>query len=257
MIKGVSKDSLKYIVGQIRRIEVDSIKDFQRTASILAAYDQFSDPKEELANQFIIQNQKIAYNNLSIKQILEDVIDGTNITSLMEVEKEPSGNRQRYEWETKNLPHADILQQLRELGNSMYKQIDVPFVETVEYEQMRGIVRRCHDDDKSQKLFKFWESIVETEPSDVVASTPLELAKEIFAYVKKEGSISNSILHGVRALLYIDQQNPTPEQAEVVRNYASYFIDNIPEGTRKTGRLSKTLIEARAYSGVEAQEVVA
>ncbi len=254
MIKGVNKEALMYIVGQIRRREVDSVEEFQRTASILGAYDHFSDyHTEPLAHQFIRHNHTTSQNNLSTEQILDDIINGTDLTSLMDVEKESFGNRQRYEWETRDLNHGDVLHQLRELGNSMYKQIDTPFNLTEEYEQMRGIAGRWYD--ISQELFRFWESIVRIDPEDIVASTPLELAQEIFEYVKNDDNRIN-ILQGVRAIMYIDQENPQQEVDNVVRDFASYFVGNIPTDTKRAIKLRKTLTGATAYLGPPAQEAV-
>ncbi len=94
MIEGVNEEFLRNIVSQIRERAINSFEDFQainsfedfqRTVGILCAYDQISDPTEELANDFIKNNQGISHSNLSTKQILEDVKKGKDISSLMEV----------------------------------------------------------------------------------------------------------------------------------------------------------------------------
>ncbi len=135
----------------------------------------------------------------------------------------------------------------------MYRQTDIPFNLTSEYEQMKGVARDCYD--KSQDLFQFWKSVVKINQDDIVTSAPLELAQEIFAYVKNKDSKIN-ISQGLKAIKYIDQQNPQQEVYRVVRNFGSYFIDNIPTDTTRATRLKRTLHEARAYTGAPVQEAV-
>ncbi len=254
MIKGANKDVLRQIVCRIRATCVDSVEDFQRTASILSAYDQFSNYQTEpLAHRFITHNQEVSQKNLSTKKILEDLIEGEDISSLMNVWETESRN-QSYDWETRHGDHVNTLDRLRELGNSMYRQIDVPFVETTEYEEMRGIAQRCYE--RSHELFKFCQRVVEIDPEDIVASTPLELSQEIFEYVKNNDNRIN-ILEGVRAIMYIDQENPQQGIDKIARNFASYFIDNFPTDMTKKSMVKKTLAEAQGYIGVQAQEAVA
>ena len=246
MIEGVNEEFLRNIVSQIRERAINSFEDFQRTVGILCAYDQISDPTEELANDFIKNNQGISHSNLSTKQILEDVKKGKDISSLMEVNNIKVGGRQNYDWETRHSDHADTLDRLREFGNSMYRQTDILFNLTSEHEQMRGVARNCYD--KSQDLFQFWESVIKINQDDIVTSAPLELAQEIFAYVKNKDSRLN-ISQGLKSIKYIDQQNPQQEVDKVVRWFGSYFVNNIPTDTTRATRLRKTLLEATAYLG--------
>ncbi|TKJ17036.1 hypothetical protein CEE44_00690 [Candidatus Woesearchaeota archaeon B3_Woes] len=255
IMHGINKDAVTQIVSQIRKRKADSAEEIETTASILGAYDALfpTTHSQPLSEEFIRNNQRTAHHNLTTKQILEDILNGTDITSLMSMGTDTKYiSYTNYKWATEHFDHENVLHELRTIGNSIYSQIDRAFTSTTEYDSMRNIAQRCYD--SSDYLFQFWEKVVEMDSAEIVASTPLELSQEIFEHIQKNHSRDN-IFQGVRALLYIDQQNPDPEIAQVVRDYASHFIDNMPEGTRKTGKLLKNLQKAVGYDG-PVQEVV-
>lgn len=239
MKKKVHEDSLRYIVCQIRQKEIHSIEGFKRTASVLNTYNQFSTlDTEPLVDGFIRDNKKLSQDNLSTKQILEDIMEGEDISSLMEVNS--IDGHQKYNWSTRHYEHEDLLNTLRELGNSIYMKIDEPFNLTSEYEEMRGIARTRYESPRDMRKFKFWEGVVAIDPSEIIDSTPLVLAREIFSYVRNDPSRDN-ILQGVKAIKYINQENPDPELAWIVGNFATYFIDNLPEEIVKPAKILRTL----------------
>ncbi len=230
VMSGINKDALVYIVSQISRRKVDSAEELLRVGSVLKIYDKmFSD---SLADDFVKSNQIVPKRNLTTKPILEAIVERGDITSLMSVDTIYPRGDEEYDWQTDFNDHRIKLHHLRRLGNRMDVEISEIFIEKAQ--QLYGSL-----------MFERWEKIVEIDPAKIDAKTPLKLAHEIFSYVQKNPSEDN-ISHGVKALLYIDQQKPNQEQVEVIVNYAAYFINNMSNGNKD---LRTDLINAVGYEG--------
>lgn len=253
-MQGVNKEALINIVSQIKKRKVDSAEDVIRIASVLRTYDDmFPDHQPSLAEGFVTNNQITSQRNLTTKQILESIIEGTDLTPLMGVQTVALGKYEGYNWQTDFPEHQNKLHQLRRLGHKMYEHVDVTFNSTSEYNEMIEKAQQLYD--SSTYWFELWESIVGIDPAEIVATTPLVLAREIFSHVKWNPG-HNNIYKGIRALLYIDQQNPDPEIFEVARTYASYFIDNTTKGTKRAEKLINNLQNVVDYKGPVQEAVV-
>lgn len=240
----VYRQALTEIVNKIPR-GFDSVDGFKKVAGVLLAYDQISG---NLGRKYLKEQQDNARYNVegyrTTEKILKDVIDGSNLESLMKAEEDKIWTPEyvrHYNFSFSNL-HRQVLGQLQDLGRAMYSNIHIAFDTTLEYAKMKQIASDCYN--SHQEKFELWKKIADIKLEEITQATPLEIANAIYDVVKQQPGRENA-MRGARALMYIHRKYPTEEIAKFIEGYANDFIKTPPPARRRLiPRLNKVLQEA-------------
>lgn len=240
-MEGIDNHALHHIVSQIVGRGFDFPITKKTVNSLITYDDMFSvgySPRHPLAKFYIRSSQETSQNNLTTKPLLESFVEG-NPLPLMSVKRTGyrDDTRYKHQWSTDHLDHGSLLDTLRYLGNPLFEQGDGQINESHQYNKMLGLALECLSE--SQTLWSNWGLVV----NENVAS-PLVLANDIFVHLKK-GYEQENVEEGIRALLYLDQENYDSEIGDIIRRYSLMFVDR----DRMLGMGNPNLITTLHYEG--------
>ncbi len=201
------KNALDLFVSYISKKHAGTVNELIGNAGLIRSVS------EDLFNRYLSSHKENASSKLKTKILLEEILYGADISSIMEAPK--TNEDGKYRWETGKSPVTDKLvtdrlDEIRNLANAMYRNVRIPFVQMKEYSQMISIAQKLYE--SLEKEFVYGGRIVSLSKELIGPATIDKLAMFVFETAQQPNQLRvypiEAAKQGLRALMYLKEKHP-------------------------------------------------